>query len=77
MNLGAKYDIPKYDLAFTATVSGLFNSYKNVTIVDTPTIQQRLERRRTPMVFYFGISYKFGNGSSHHASKEWNYDQAL
>jgi outer membrane receptor protein involved in Fe transport len=77
MNLGAKYDIPKYDLAFTATVSDLFNSYKNVTIVDTPTIQQRLERRRTPRVFYFGISYKFGNGSSHHASKDWNYDQAL
>ncbi len=77
MNLGAKYDISKYDLAFTATVSDLFDSYKNVTIVDTPTIQQRLERRRTPRVVYFGISYKFGNGSSHHASKDWNYDQAL
>jgi len=77
MNMGAKYDIPKWKLTITATVSDLFNSYKNVMLVNIPTINQRVERRRSPRLFYIGLSYKFGGHSNSKKDKELKYDESL
>lgn len=76
MNVGAKYDIPKYNLTCTATVSDLFDSFKNTLDIHTPTIDRHLVRKRQPRIFYFGISYHFGNGSKKR-NQELKYDEAL
>lgn len=77
VNMGARYDIPRYHLAFTATVSDLFDSFKSVTYVDTPTIQQKLERRKAPRIFYIGVSYKFGTHGDSKKDKGLKYDESL
>lgn len=76
LNLGAKYDLPKQNFSFTATCSDLFDSYKSVIVIDTPTIWQRLERRRTPRTFYLGVSYRFGHNGKRHQN-EIQYDESL
>ncbi len=78
-NLGTRYDIlPRYNLSLTATVSDLFDTYKDVNIINTPALYQRFERRRTPRIFYVGFSYKFGgNANKKHKATELKYDESL
>ena len=77
MNLGAKYDLPRYNLSFTATVSDLFDTFKHVTIINTPSIQQRMERRRNPRTVYVGVVYNFGITSSKKNSTKLQYDETM
>ena len=77
MNLGAKYDIPRYNISLTATVSDLFDSYKNTRVVDTPYISQTIEMRRAPRIFYFGINFRFGESAKQTGGHKLNYDESL
>jgi outer membrane receptor for ferrienterochelin and colicin len=78
MNLGAKYEIPKYNLSFVSTVSDLFDTFKNVTEIKTANINQCIERRRNPRTFYFGIIYKFGTtGNKKSNNTKLQYDEGL
>jgi outer membrane receptor for ferrienterochelin and colicin len=74
-NIGAKYDIKKYNLSLIATVSDLFDTYKNVTIVDMPYLYEKTSNRRTQRVFYFGVSYNFGTNTQRHAEPKIQYDE--
>lgn len=76
MNLGMRYQLPRQNLSITATCSDVFDSYKSVLVVHTPSIDQRVERRRTPRTFYIGICYRFGSNKQHHNS-ELQYDETL
>lgn len=73
-NAGLRYNIPVWNLSLTTTATDLFNSYKNITIIDTPEIKQRIEKRRSFRIIYFGIAYKFGTGSKNHDEK-LQYDE--
>ncbi len=77
MNIGARYDLPKHNISFTATCSDVFDSYKSVLIVDTPTIQQRIEKRRTPRTLYIGVSYRFGHNENKRHNNDIKYDESL
>lgn len=78
MNFGAKYDLPRYNLSFTATVSDLFDTFRNTTVINTPTINQRVERRRNPRTFYVGVIYNFGtNGKIKKNASKLQYDENL
>jgi len=76
INVGTRYDIPKYNLTCTATISDLFDSFKNTLDIHTSTIDRHLIRKRQPRIFYFGISYHFGNRSKKR-NQELKYDEAL
>lgn len=77
LNLGARYDLPRQNLFFTATCSDVFDSYKSVLMIDTPTIRQRIEKRRTPRTFYLGVSYRFGHNGNKRHNNEIQYDETL
>lgn len=77
MNMGARYDLPRQNLSFTATCSDIFDSYKSILVIDTPTISQRVQKRRTPRTFYIGISYRFGHNGKKKHNNEIKYDEAL
>lgn len=77
MNIGSRYDLPKLNLSFTATCSDVFDSYKSVLIVDTPTIQQCVQRRRAPRIFYLGVSYRFGHSGNGKHNNDIHYDETL
>jgi outer membrane receptor protein involved in Fe transport len=78
MNLGAKFDIPQWNLSLITTVSDLFDTYKNVTQIKTTTINQRIERRRNPRTFYLGFIYNFGiKGKEKKNNAKLQYDESL
>ena len=58
-DIGAKYEIPRLHLTFTATLSDVFNTFKKVYSIDTPQLRQRLEQKMDTRMFYFGIAWNF------------------
>ena len=61
MNTGFKHEILKRKGTLILTVSDLFNSLKNVTIIDTPGLYEKVIRTRSARIIFMGFSYTFGN----------------
>jgi outer membrane receptor protein involved in Fe transport len=74
MNTGFKQELLKRKLALIITVSDVFNSLKNRTIVDTPELYETITRRRSTRIIYAGFTYSFGNQKK---KKELEYDNKL
>jgi outer membrane receptor protein involved in Fe transport len=73
MNTGFKQEFLKRKLALIVTVSDVFNSMKNRTIVDTPDLYETITRRRSARIIYAGFTYTFGNQKK----KELEFDNRL
>ena len=58
-DIGAKYEIPRSRLSFTATLSDVFDTFKRVHSIDTPQLRQRLEQKMNTRVFCIGLSWNF------------------
>ena len=61
VNTGARYDVLKRKASLMLTVSDLFDSFRNRTIINTPELHREIESRRTPRIFYIGFTYHFGS----------------
>lgn len=64
-DIGVNYEIPRLHLSFTATLSDVFDTFKNVYTINTPQLQQRLEQKMNTRVFYIGITWKFNTLKQH------------
>ena len=64
-DIGVNYEIPRLHLSFTATLSDVFDTLKNVYTINTPQLQQRLEQKMNTRVFYIGITWKFNTLKQH------------
>jgi outer membrane receptor protein involved in Fe transport len=73
MNTGFKQELFKRKLALIVTVSDVFNSLKNRTLIDTPELYEKIIRRRSARIIYAGFTYTFGNQKK----KELEYDNRL
>jgi outer membrane receptor protein involved in Fe transport len=73
VNTGFKQELFKRKLALIVTVSDVFNTLKNRTIIDTPQLYEKIVRRRSARIIYAGFTYTFGN----HKKKEFEYDNKL
>ncbi|MBC7949389.1 MAG: TonB-dependent receptor [Chitinophagaceae bacterium] len=60
MNGGIRKDFPKAKLSTIITVSDIFRSLRQKTILDTRYLNQLSVNRRDGLVVYFGVSYRFG-----------------
>lgn len=58
-DIGAKYEIPRLHLTFTATLSDVFNTFKKVYSIDTSGLRQHLEQKMSTRMFYLGIAWNF------------------
>jgi outer membrane receptor protein involved in Fe transport len=59
-NLGWRHEFHDHRYAFTATISDVFNSLKERTVIDTPTLHDDVTRRRSSRIIYAGFIYSFG-----------------
>ena len=59
-NLGWRHDFKKRNYAFTATISDLFDSLKERTVINTAILHDDITRRRSARIFYAGFIYNFG-----------------
>jgi outer membrane receptor protein involved in Fe transport len=73
INTGFKQEFFNRKLALIVTVSDVFNSLRNSTIVDTPELYEKIIRRRSARIIYAGFTYTFGNQKK----KELEYDNKL
>jgi outer membrane receptor protein involved in Fe transport len=74
MNTGLKQELLKSKLTFIMTVSDIFNSLRNRTLIDTPDLYEKIIRRRSARIIYAGFTYTFGNQKK---KKEMEYDNKL
>ena len=74
MNTGLKQELFKSKLTFIMTVSDVFNSLRNRTLIDTPDLYEKIIRRRSARIIYAGFTYTFGNQKK---KKELEFDNKL
>jgi hypothetical protein len=75
MNLGAKYEIPRWNLSFIASVTDLFDTYKRSQVLETEDMVQHVETRRNPRIVYVGAVWNFGLQKK--KASEIKYDEGL
>jgi outer membrane receptor protein involved in Fe transport len=73
MNTGFKQEVLKHKAALILTISDVFNSLRNITVIDTPGLYEKIIRRRSARIIYVGFTYSFGNQKK----KELEYDNRL
>lgn len=76
-NIGLRKDIMNRKMAVVLTVSDIFNSRKDGSVLDTPTLRQEIVRRRSSRVVYAGLIYHFGKSSKKPKEEEMKFDDAL
>jgi outer membrane receptor protein involved in Fe transport len=61
MNAGFRQEFFKGKAAMIITVSDLFNSLRNNSVINTPELYQTVSRKRSARIIYAGITYVFGS----------------
>lgn len=60
VNIGVRHNFTDKKTALVATVSDVFNSLKERTLIDTPSLHSENIRRRSSRIVYVGMIYNFG-----------------
>ena len=75
VNTGVRYEILKRKASLMLTVSDLFDSFRNRTIVDIAGLHRETESRRSPRIFYLGFVYHFGSTDKKGKETQLKYDE--
>lgn len=59
-NIGLRQDFLQKKAAVVLTVSDIFDSWRETSLLSTPTLHQEVVRRRSPRIIYVGFIYNFG-----------------
>ncbi|NEW81219.1 MAG: TonB-dependent receptor [Mariniphaga sp.] len=77
MNMGFRHEFLKKKAAFIFTVSDVFNTLKNKSVLNTPELYQNVIRRRSARIIYAGISYTFGKQLKKSKENTLKFDNQL
>jgi outer membrane receptor protein involved in Fe transport len=59
-NIGLKHDLADKKTSLVLTLSDIFDSQRESTVIDTPTLHDVSTRRRSARILYVGMIYNFG-----------------
>jgi hypothetical protein len=76
-NLGWRHDFKDRKYAFTLTVSDVFDSLREHTVIDTPTLHDEITRRRSSRIIYAGFIYNFGQPARKGKKDDLQFDTTL
>ncbi len=76
-NLGLRRDIWNKKAAVVLTVSDVFNSLKETTVIDTPLLRENIDRRRSSRIVYLGFLYNFGSPPKKSKDDPLKFDNSL
>jgi outer membrane receptor protein involved in Fe transport len=76
-NVGWRHDFKDRKYAFTLTVSDVFDSLKERTVIDTPTLHDEIMRRRSSRIIYAGFIYNFGKPTKKGKKDDLQFDTSL
>lgn len=75
-NLGVRYDLKDGKTSLIATVSDVFDSLRDRTVIDTPALQTDITRRRSSRIVYIGFTRQFGKPAKK-SREEMEFDDTL
>ena len=76
-NAGLRHEFGQKKAALILTVSDLFNSLKETTVLDTPALHETIVRRRSSRIIYLGFIYNFGRPAKKPKDEQLKFDNAL
>lgn len=76
-NLGFRQELFKKKAAVILTFSDVFNSLKNVSVVDTPELYRKVIRKRSAQVVFVGFTYNFGKQGKKQKDNQLKFDNQL
>ena len=74
MNLGIRQDVLKNRGGIIFTVSDIFNSAQDGTVLDTQWLYQEVVKERDSRIYYLGFIYHFGKAQQ---QKEIEFDDSF
>ena len=76
-NFGLRHELKDKKTAFVLTVSDLFDSLKERTVIDTPQLHDDITRRRSSRIIYIGFVYNLGKPTKKSKDDGIKFDNAL
>jgi outer membrane receptor protein involved in Fe transport len=76
MNTGFKKEFFNNKAALILTISDIFNSLRNNSLINIPELYQTVERRRSARILYLGLTCNFGKQTKK-KENQLNYDNRL
>ena len=76
-NAGFRQELLKKKGALIFTVSDLFNTLANNSVLDTPELYQKVIRKRSARMIYLGFSYTFGKELKKSKENSLKFDNQL
>ncbi|MDO8539388.1 MAG: TonB-dependent receptor [Opitutaceae bacterium] len=76
-NSGVRHEFGVKKTAVVLTVSDMFDSLRERTVIRMPLLQQQTERRRRGRIVYLGIRYHFGQPPKKMKEDPMQFDNAL
>lgn len=76
-NFGLRHDFHGKKAAFVLTVSDLFNSLKETSVLATPLLHEEVTRRRSARIVYAGFIYSFGAPAKKSKDDPLKFDNSL
>ncbi|MDP4271731.1 MAG: TonB-dependent receptor, partial [Bacteroidota bacterium] len=77
MNAGFKQEIFQKKGALILTVSDVFNSLRNSTVIEMPGLYEKISRKRSARMIYAGFTYSFGNSKKKTKDSPMKFDDQL
>jgi hypothetical protein len=75
-NVGVRYDLRDRKTSLIATVSDVFDTLRDRTVIDTPALQSDITRRRSSRIVYIGFVRYFGKPAKK-SGDEMEFDESL
>ncbi len=76
-NLGWRHDLQDRKTAFVVTVSDVFNSLQERSIIHTPVLHDDITRRRSARIVQAGFIYNFGKPAKKPKKDDLQFDTSL
>jgi hypothetical protein len=77
LNSGLKQEFMKKKFIFVFTVSDVFNSLRDNSIIDTPSLYREISRKRSSRMVYAGLTYTFGSQNKKQKDSSIKFDNQL
>jgi hypothetical protein len=77
VNMGIRQELWKNKAAFILTVSDVFNTLHNNSILDTPLLYEKVIRKRSPRIIYAGLTFNLGKQTKKSKDEQLKFDNQL
>jgi hypothetical protein len=77
LNIGARQNLFNNKLSIACTISDMFKTLEQRTLLEGTSFKQNSSNRRDGRVFYLGLSYRFGNSGKKQQEEKLQFDDNL